>query len=267
LDHEKDIVVVKYGSSTVTNEHGADIGRIAEYAKNFASVSENFGLVAVISGSIATGRAMWEDLHGESADHVDEQCLAGMGNSELVVSWQNELRKHGLAAGGIEVTHNELNDYVNKKAFPYGANEIPEGNMFRQTLHKNLRYGIISLVNENDALSRFEIAQMQYGGDNDGLASHVARALKAKHLCLLTDVDGVYKDGEVVPEIGAADATWLLTLSNEANSRGRGGMYSKCTAALAAAADGLEAHIANAGSDLEKVLQGEEGTYFVPHTE
>jgi glutamate 5-kinase len=56
------------------------------------------------------------------------------------------------------------------------------------TLNALREMNAIPILNENDAISTDEIKV----GDNDTLASHIARAINADLLIILTDVNGVY---------------------------------------------------------------------------
>jgi acetylglutamate kinase len=69
----------------------------------------------------------------------------------------------------------------------------------------------------------------------DEAACGLARALGAKSLVYLSDIDGVQVDGRPVESLGAAEATRLI-----ANGTIAGGMALKVQVALAAAADGIE---------------------------
>ena len=58
----------------------------------------------------------------------------------------------------------------------------------RSALEKLLSYGVVPIINENDAVTTRAVRF----GDNDRLASYVAQLVAADVLVLLTDVDGLY---------------------------------------------------------------------------
>lgn len=263
-------MVVKYGSSCVAGSEGIDQERVDQYAGQIAEASGTYGIVVVSSGSIAVGRAMWEQAEAEAADFLGDdyekaeppgdQVLASMGSAPAVTAWQQALGRHRagdgrlIRAGQIQVTHHEVSD-------------TKEGPMLMDTMIRCLDSNVVSVVNENDALSDEEIKKLRYGGDNDGLARHVAAILGAQKLCLLTaDAEGLLdEEDRVVDIVKQRDSNRALSLAGEAGENGRGGMRSKVQAAIAAAASGIRVHIANPDRPILDVLQRRHGTYFPPH--
>jgi glutamate 5-kinase len=252
MSSSAEIAVVKFGSATVARESqvGIENQRLRGYALYLKELSEKFGLIMVSSGSIASGRARWYAKHKED-EPVSEQSLATLGNTAIHRDWASALDTHQMLAGHIEVTHHEIDDRE-------------EGKMLQKVLSDNLQAGIVSIVNENDALSDVEIKKMSYGGDNDGLASHIARLVGARHLLLLTDKDGVHdENNQIVEEINTESIEWARRLVWEEGIKTdrKGGMKSKIEAAYAASQAGVEAHIGRAGANLLGMIHGE-----VPHT-
>jgi glutamate 5-kinase len=255
LEISEDILVVKYGSSCVATQDGLDVDRIDEHVDRLMSVSERYRLVVVSSGSIAVGRAQWKQLFGGDRRVPPKQNLATIGSARATVAWQNAFSARGLASGQIAVTHRELD-------------ETSEGAMFRKTMQTNISHGIISIVNENDALSDEEIKMMSYGGDNDGLASQIAQKLGAGRLCLLTSgTEGLLDEGnQLIDIVQPRNNKFALDAArDETDSLGSGGMQTKVVAAIAAAACGTKVHIANADRDIQGILDRGYGTYFPPH--
>jgi glutamate 5-kinase len=244
-------LIVKYGSSTVTNETGVDRERMAHHADEIAGLQKaGFGVVLVSSGAIAVGRAMWQERRTEQTPDV--RSLATIGSAGIMGAWQEMLGEHRVVAGQVLVTHREID-------------EPAEGSMLLELLRNNLNRGIVSVINENDALSDAEIAALSYGGDNDGLARHIAVATKATRLLLLTEVDGLLDDsGETVRSITPASDESVIALAGPSNGIGRGGMKSKLEAALAAARQGIVTHIASADASLTDVILSEAGTTVYP---
>ena len=266
----KELLVVKYGSSCVAGPDGIDQGRIDEYAGRLAEVSEAYRVVVVSSGSIAVGTAMWEQGEAEAMDFLgddygtaefpNDQVLASLGSAPAVTAWQQALRRcraddgRLIRAGQIQVTHHEIRD---KK----------EGLMLLDTMQDCLDSNVVSIVNENDALSDVEIKKLRYGGDNDGLARHVAAIMGANRLCLLTaEEEGLIDEkGNVIDIVKPRDVPRAMKLAGEAGKRGKGGMRSKVQATVAAAASGIRAHIANPQWPIMEILDRQHGTYFPPH--
>lgn len=53
---------------------------------------------------------------------------------------------------------------------------------------------MLPIINENDVLSAEELRALHNGADNDKNAFLIAKIMRAKHLVLLTNTNGVYED-------------------------------------------------------------------------
>ena len=109
-----------------------------------------------------------------------------MGQGLLVHRYTEELARHGVVAGQVLLTV----DDVTRRSHYRNAH---------QTFAKLLELGVLPIVNENDTVATSEIRF----GDNDRLAALVAHLVHADLLVLLSDVDGLY-DGN--PRAGASHA-------------------------------------------------------------
>lgn len=252
---DKEILVVKYGSTSVANGNGMDHARLSGYAEQLARLRDTYELVVVSSGSVATGQVIWNEIrNGE--DLPGRQSLAMLGSASSHMAWQSALAEHGIPAGQLLLTHREVDD---SEVTPF----------LEQAIQDNFKNGILPILNENDAISIQELALLSYGGDNDGLASHVARKIDAGGLILNTDVEGLFAtSGRLVRTVGSIPSEWDRArefAGSEAGTAKDNGMPTKVEACIEAAADGLFAHIAQAGEDYERILSGEAGTFFVPN--
>lgn len=247
MSSESPIAVVKYGSSSVTNSRGMDTRRLHSYAHELSDLQHKYDVVVVTSGAVAVGRS----ILGEKAKDASDQTLATVGSGRSFTAWQLALAQREVHAGQLLVTHHEIVD-------------PEEGSSLRDVMRANAKLGVVSVVNENDALSDIEIAQLRYGGDNDGLAAHIAEVLEARHLCLMTDVPGLLDaDGQLVAEVNPDNSEWALRLSEgPVNNIGRGGMRTKVGVSLKAASLGIEAHIGPADLGPLMLIDGQTGTHF-----
>lgn len=258
----KDLMVIKYGSETVTGDSGPKFENIDAYAAEHATLmaddvldDRNSGLdvITVTSGAVALGKMLWKDMHGDEYPK-DPQPLALLGIGELAVAWQKAYKAQGLLAGLILTTQHELED-------------ISESTILQRALSLSLKLGIIPVVNENDALSAKELHALARGADNDRLARFIAQLMNADILCLMTNVDGVEDEqGKIVKEVpNTADAyLHVSSLVRPIKSgKGRNGMDSKITEARIATNLGIETHIANANASVKDVIAGLAGTHFV----
>lgn len=215
-------MVVKFGSDLVANEDGVMQDTLNMYAKGLSAERK---LIVVSSGAVATGRQRWHEQYGNT--EVDLRILAMLGSGGITAAWQEAFAKQNLLAGQLLVTHHEIEDGE-------------EGQEFTDTLHANSVAGTVPIVNENDALSNTELMKLATGGDNDGLAAHIATAIDARELRIFTKKGGIVDDmGNFITQIDEDNyqniATMLDARTIKKNGNGRGGMASKLAAAWRAA--------------------------------
>jgi glutamate 5-kinase len=116
----------------------------------------------------------------------------------------------------------------------------------RSTLRALVGFGVVPVVNENDAVANEELKF----GDNDTLAALVANLIEADLLVLLTDQQGLYDadpranpDATLVSHAEAGDGQ-LDAMAGDGGMLGRGGMQTKLRAARLAARSGTVTAIA-----------------------
>jgi glutamate 5-kinase len=103
-----------------------------------------------------------------------------------------------------------------------------------------LEQGLLPVVNGNDTTDpRSEL-------DNDQIAVAVAVAAQASRLTFLTNVAGVYTDGQLRERIAQLTPQEARAVRSSSASEGRGGMKSKLHAAARAAYCGIECSIGSA---------------------
>lgn len=234
------IEVVKYGSTLVTNKHGVDISRIEEHVSQVCNKNQ---LIVVTSGAVAAGRCIHYSLDGEDLSETleNQKYFAGLGCTAVFNAFEQAFRNERRKAASYPITHSQLGD---------------EG--FTGLLKLNASRGVVSIINEADALSDIELMKLETGGDNDGLASHVAQAVGAKSLTLFTEKGGIFDDQKRLVElINASNIEYIKNLAEQrkVGHNGRGGLVTKIEAARKAAEGGIAAAI----SDVE----GKSITHFV----
>ena len=139
----------------------------------------------------------------------------------------------------------------------------------RSTLRALVGFGVVPVVNENDAVANEELKL----GDNDTLAALVANLIEADLLVLLTDQQGLYDaDPRANPEArlvthASAGDDGLDAMAGGGGLLGRGGMQTKVRAARLAARSGAVTVIAYGRTDvvLRRLHAGEPvGTLLTP---
>jgi glutamate 5-kinase len=141
----------------------------------------------------------------------------------------------------------------------------------RRTMDHLLKAGVIPIVNENDTVADEELKAYMSLGDNDYLASLVARQIRADLLVLLSTTDGL-KD--MSPEGRNRRIRYVESITREtyrlvAPSKvglSKGGMDSKLRAAETCTRAGCTVVIANGRKRdvLASILRGDDvGTLFL----
>lgn len=248
----KSVIIVKYGSKCLVNDRGLDQAQIDGYARKLAALTTAHTLVLVTSGSVAVGKRLWLES-GRGAQTVEAQVLASLGSAGVAEAWRAAFKMLGLLSGQVLVTHREIDD-------PEESSSLSEG------INNNASHGVISVVNENDILSVSELKKLTYGGDNDGLAAHLAIRLRATALLLLTSVDGFIVDNAVLKSLKTADIGQLHPHFLAANEEGTGSIESKLLAAKSAVSDeasDVAVFIGNANADYQQILAGQTGTQVI----
>lgn len=240
-------VVVKIGTSSLTNEAGVIDGRVIDkVAHEVARLrSEGHEITIVTSGAIAAGLPVLGIAPGDRpADSVTLQALSSIGQPALLRTWSEALAARGLVVGQILLA-------------PHNFGDRAQYLHARSTLTRLHELGVVPLINENDAVTDAEIRY----GDNDRIAALVAQLVDAQTLVLLTDTEGVLTadpridpTASLIEEIGELDQQLSAAVGGAGTVRGSGGMASKLAAARIAAWSGIRTVIANAKR--EGVLAG-----------
>lgn len=236
------IVVVKIGSSSLTDDDGAirrdAIGKLCD---EIAVVrAEGHRVVVVTSGAIAAGLpALGMGGADRPRDAETLQAVSAVGQSRLMGVYDEALSRHDIVAGQVLLAPL---DFVDRRQYLQA----------RGTLTRLLELGVVPVVNENDAVADDEIRF----GDNDRLAALVAQLLGADLLVLLTDTPGLLSadprldpDASLIEEIVEFDKELSQRAGGAGSDRGSGGMASKIAAAHIASWSGIRAVIAAAHRD------------------
>jgi glutamate 5-kinase len=241
--------VVKIGSALITADgRGLDRERLRQWVDQIADLAASgVEVVVVSSGAVAEGmkRMGWQE---RPASLHNLQAAAAIGQMGLVQAWESCFQRRGLHTAQVLLTHDDLSDrrrYLNA----------------RSTLRALVGFGVVPVVNENDAVANDELKF----GDNDTLAALVANLIEADLLVLLTDQSGLYSadprahpDAKLVTHAEAGDRE-LDVMAGDGGALGRGGMQTKLRAARLAARSGTTTAIAYGREDavLSRLRAGE----------
>lgn len=257
LVHDAKVIVVKVGSSLVTNNgNGLDQAAIAGWASQIAALaSQGKQVVLVSSGAVAEGmqRLGWK----KRPTAVNElQAAAAVGQMGLVQMYESCFSQHQLHTAQVLLTHDDLADrkrYLNA----------------RSTLRTLLNMKVIPIINENDTVVTDEIRF----GDNDTLGSLVANLIEADTLVILTDQQGLYSadprkdpNATFVQHASAGDVALEQMAGGAGSSVGTGGMLTKILAAKRAARSGAHTVIAS-GREKDVLVRLSAGEAIGTHLE
>ncbi len=254
-------VVVKVGTTTLTNELGKNNLKSFDRIARVLSDIQNMGyeVILVSSGAISIGSNKLNiPPHPESMRL--KQASAAVGQCSMMYLYDKFFNDYDKSIAQILLNAEDI------------EHEEKKENLVN-TFDTLLEMGIIPVVNENDSVSYTEIeSDDKLFGDNDMLSAVVAVLCKANLLVILSDIDGFYdKDPRLYPE---AKLINIITEINEdvqslaggaGSRRGTGGMRTKLRAAQLASAQGINTVITNGSKpdNLYGIVKGEQiGTLF-----
>jgi glutamate 5-kinase len=250
-------VVVKVGSSILSNTDGIKRERVAHLVRGLATLyAAGKEVVLVTSGAVAAGMSRL-GMKERPRTIPAKQAAAAVGQIVLMALYEEDFSTHDVRVAQILLTHDDLANrrrYLNAK----------------HTIGTLLDAGVLPIVNENDTVA---VEEIQFG-DNDNLSALVAVLVEADLLVILSDVAGLYDrdprfspDAKLIPLVERLDEG-SLTLAGGAGPLGRGGMASKLQAAHKAAILGIPTIIADGQQEqtLTSVFDPhiEIGTLFLP---
>ena len=250
--------VVKIGSALLTNDgQGLNQEAMADWVQQMVELKKRgIEVVVVSSGSVAEGmKRMGWSSRPKLLNEL--QAAASVGQMGLIQAYESQFSKFDIHSAQILMTHDDLS---NRKRYLNVKNAV-------ETL---LEYGIVPIINENDAVVTDEIRF----GDNDTLAALTANLISADVLVILTDQKGLYNDNprenpnaELISEAQVSRKDIEAMASSEGGALGKGGMYTKVMAAKRAARSGTATLIASGRADniLPQLLAGDnQGTLLIP---
>ena len=251
-------IVVKIGSSLLTDGgRGLNHQAIADWVKQMASLrQQGIDVVLVASGSVAEGMSRLK-LKSRPKTLHELQAAASVGQMGLVRRFEDEFQEHGLLAAQVLLTHDDLSNrqrYLNA----------------RSTLLTLLEFGVVPVINENDAVATEEIRF----GDNDTLGALVANLVEADVLILLTDQLGLFDanpslnpEAKLIHSARVNESLLDEVAGGSISGLGRGGMFTKVRAARLAARSGAATVIVSGKLEqvITEVVRGADlGTYLIP---
>ncbi len=249
-------IVIKVGTTTLTHESGRSNFREMDALVRVMADLQNQGylMTLVSSGAIGIGTGKL-GLKGRPRDITGKQAASTVGQCELMFMYDKMFSEYGQKVGQLLITKEDVEHEARK-------------NNLIGTMERLFEWGVIPIINENDAVAIEEIVY----GDNDSLSAIVARLIGADKLIILTDIEGLYDKNprehpdarlisvveEITPEVSA--------LARDSGSDlGTGGMTTKLLAAKLANAAGIDTFVVRGQpvDNIYQVLEGKNpGTWF-----
>ncbi len=255
-------IVVKVGTSTLTNELGNSDLRNMERLARVLSDIHNLGneVILVSSGAIAVG-ANKMHLNRKPETLRMKQAAAAVGQCENMFLYDKFFGYYNKTVAQILLNAEDIRQEEKKENLT---------NTFEALLEEE----IIPIVNENDSVSYTEIeSEEKLFSDNDVLSAVVAVLTRADLLVIFSDIDGFYdsdprfyKDAKLIGRIEEIDESTYKLAGGAGSRRGTGGMRTKLQAAELATSQGTATLVTNGARPeaLYDIIEGKKvGTLFV----
>lgn len=245
MKKEKPILIIKVGSSVITNEDGnLNVVILENIVFQTSELLQQYRIILVSSGAVSSGKK-W--LKKYNRQLTKRKAAAAIGNPLLMKEYSVHFLKYGyqVAQALLERQH-----FANRSQFV----------QLKETIIELWQNDIIPVVNENDVVSSYEL---QFS-DNDELATLLAVSFNADVLLFCTSAGG-YKNGqgEIIPFVDNIDSI-LGYLKDDTSAHGTGGMSSKLT--FTRLATGLGIKVIYCGvqqkNSFIEALAGKQGTTF-----
>ncbi len=258
LDNIKRIIV-KVGSSSLCDNNGKiEKEKILQLVLQISQLKkQGYSLILVSSGAIASGMGEL-NLSEKPKTIPQKQALAAIGQAQLMQIYEEIFQLVHLKCAQILLNHGDFDDRKRLMNLSH-------------TMSALMDYGVIPIVNENDALAVEEIKV----GDNDTLAALLVPVVEADLLVLVSDIDGLYddnphvnKNAHLLKYVEEVTDDIMNMAKESASQLGTGGMITKLKAAKIV--NDYGSHLAIVNGQHEQYLlnifnENENGTWFNGH--
>lgn len=211
-------VVIKVGSSVLTQEHGIAQERMLNLVTLIATLRKTYDVILVTSGAVAAG---YSALKLDKSKQIGKKALAAAGQPILMTAYKKKFDIYSIDTAQILLTEDDFDSRKRTR-------------MFQEIIDAHLDNDILPIVNENDITSTPE----QLFGDNDQLSATVTYATDSDLLVILSDIDGYYdknpkenSDAKIYKEVSKIPEADLRAEVSPNNSFATGGIVTKLLAA------------------------------------
>jgi len=255
LAADADRVIVKAGTNSLTDaDSNLDDAKLDKLVDDLVDLLErDKEVILVSSGAVGAGTGRIGDGH-ETIEEL--QALSTVGQSHLMRRYTESFERYGYTVAQILLTQDDLDN-------------VDRFTNTRNTIETLLEWGVVPIINENDAVGTEELRI----GDNDMLSSSVAMGVDVDLLVTLTDVGGVYTgnpkedDNAALIDAVGENYSYVEDVIADSATAEFGGIHTKVSGARTVSEHGIPAVIAKSTESavLEKIATEKPvGTIFVP---
>ncbi|WP_394995019.1 glutamate 5-kinase [uncultured Helicobacter sp.] len=210
-------IVLKVGSSNISNGQRIDEDKIAAIARLISELRARYDVLLVSSGAVASG---YTRLKIDKSLLPNKQALASIGQPLLMQTYRTRFQKYGIEVSQILLTQNNFDSRTQTQCV-------------KDCIDTLLAHSILPIINENDST-----ALTEFVGDNDRLSAYVAHYFGAQLLVILSDIDGYFdknpaldSNAKIRPQVERIDPAELEAPHTPNASFATGGIVTKLMAA------------------------------------
>ncbi len=257
-------IVIKVGTTTITHREtgNIDLEKLEKFVRILINLrNKGKEVIVVSSGAVGIGRQIL-GIGRRPKEGAVKQACAAVGQGRMMMMYEKFFAEYNQLTAQVLLTKESImSEECRQDA--------------KNTFEELLRMRVVPIVNENDAIS---VEEETYGnfGDNDTMAAHVARLVKADLLILMSDIEGLYTDdprknpnARFVHTVHYIDEKLEQMGKGAGSAAGTGGMATKIEAAKVATKSGADMVIANGSNihNINDIMAGKKiGTLFVAET-
>ncbi|HJO62166.1 MAG: hypothetical protein QF741_01595 [Candidatus Peribacteraceae bacterium] len=256
MESDNEIIVIKVGTDTVTeNSHlnGVVMARIAKQISELREQGKR--VILVSSGAVGAGRSLLPDGVDEGVNDM-KQGLSSIGQTMLMDEWMHHFRRHKIMCAQGLVKEGDFENGEGTENMQRALEEI-------HAIETATKQAIVPIVNGNDFVTHGAIDY-----DNDHIAGLIAETVGATRVVFLTDVDGLYdrdpeeEQAQLIREVHAGVDDWSKYIVQKGESDNH--MGSKCEVSERLAIAGVDVNIGNGSVEnaIHQLLNHEIGTRF-----
>ncbi len=258
MESDNEIIVIKVGTDTVTENSHLNGVVMARIAKQIAELREQGKRVILVSsGAVGAGRSLLPEDVDESVNDM-KQGLSSIGQTMLMDEWMHHFRRHRIMCAQGLVKEGDFENGEGAENMNRALGEI-------EAIEAATKQGIVPIINGNDFVTHGAIDY-----DNDHIAGLIAETVGASKAVFLTDVDGLH-DGDpeeessnLIREVHAGVDDWAQHIVIKGDSNSDNHMGSKCEVSERLAIAGMDVNIGNGSVEnaIHRLLNHEIGTRF-----